>query len=77
MKVVDRPIVARNRRPGHATAEKRILRLLDHPFLQALFTGFDIAPHSSCVLMVFCHAWGLHSLCHRIPKRRFPLLSPR
>ncbi|XP_066341575.1 protein kinase PINOID-like [Miscanthus floridulus] len=71
MKVVDRRIVAvaKNNRLEHAASEKQILRVLDHPFLPLLFTGFDdIAPHF-CVVMVFSPAGGLHSLRHHMPNR--------
>ncbi|XP_066335511.1 protein kinase PINOID-like isoform X2 [Miscanthus floridulus] len=77
MKLVDRRIVAKNNRLERAASEKRILRVLDHPFLPRLFTGFDIAPHFSCVVMVFSPAGGLHSLRHHMRKRRFPLPSAR
>ncbi|XP_066335631.1 protein kinase PINOID-like isoform X2 [Miscanthus floridulus] len=77
MKVVDRRIVAKNNRLERAASEKRILRVLDHPFLPPLFTGFDIAPHFSCVVMVFSPAGGFHSLRHHMRKRRFPLPSAR
>ncbi|CAM0948816.1 unnamed protein product [Alopecurus aequalis] len=76
MKVVDRRLVARKpRKLERAAAERRILRLLDHPFLPTLFADFDAAPRFSCVVTEFCPGGDLHSLRHRMPSRRFPLAS--
>lgn len=77
MKVVDRRAVAKKQKLERAAAEKRILRLLDHPFLPTLFADFDANPHFSCVVMEFCPGGDLHSLRHRMPSRRFPLPSAR
>ncbi|XP_062204332.1 protein kinase PINOID-like [Phragmites australis] len=77
MKVVDRRAVAKKKKLERAAAEKRILRVLDHPFLPTLFADFDAAPHFSCVVMEFCPGGDLHSLRHRMPSRRFPLRSAR
>ncbi|XP_040385673.1 protein kinase PINOID-like [Oryza brachyantha] len=77
MKVVDRRAVAKKQKLERAAAEKRILRLLDHPFLPTLFADFDATPHFSCVVMEFCPGGDLHSLRHRMPSRRFPLPSAR
>ncbi|KAL6643745.1 hypothetical protein ACP70R_018511 [Stipagrostis hirtigluma subsp. patula] len=77
MKVVDRRAVAKKKKLERAAAEKRILRVLDHPFLPTLFADFDAAPHFSCVVMEFCPGGDLHSLRHRMPSRRFPLPSAR
>ncbi|KAG0521753.1 hypothetical protein BDA96_08G188400 [Sorghum bicolor] len=77
MKVVDRRVVAKKKKLERAAAEKRILRVLDHPFLPTLFADFDAAPHFSCVVVEFCPGGDLHSLRHRMPNRRFPLASAR
>ncbi|KAG8092888.1 hypothetical protein GUJ93_ZPchr0012g19977 [Zizania palustris] len=77
MKVVDRRALAKKQKLERAAAEKRILRLLDHPFLPTLFADFDANPHFSCVVMEFCPGGDLHSLRHRMPSRRFPLPSAR
>ncbi|KAM0881472.1 hypothetical protein ACQ4PT_032946 [Festuca glaucescens] len=77
MKVVDRRLVAKKRKLERAAAERRILRLLDHPFLPTLFADFDAAPCFSCVVTEFCPGGDLHSLRHRMPARRFPLASVR
>ncbi|KAM0872032.1 hypothetical protein ACQ4PT_038990 [Festuca glaucescens] len=77
MKVVDRRLVAKKRKLERAAAERRILRLLDHPFLPTLFADFDAAPRFSCVGTEFCPGGDLHSLRHRMPSRRFPPASAR
>ena len=77
MKLVDRRVVAKKKKLERAAAERRILRVLDHPFLPTLFADFDAAPHFSCVVMEFCPGGDLHSLRHRMPNRRFPLPSAR
>uniref|UniRef100_A0ACD5ZY23 Uncharacterized protein n=1 Tax=Avena sativa TaxID=4498 RepID=A0ACD5ZY23_AVESA len=77
MKVVDRRLVAKKRKLERAAAERRILRLLDHPFLPTLYADFDAAPRFSCVVTEFCPGGDLHSLRHRMPSRRFPLASAR
>uniref|UniRef100_A0A0A9GID2 non-specific serine/threonine protein kinase n=1 Tax=Arundo donax TaxID=35708 RepID=A0A0A9GID2_ARUDO len=77
MKVVDRRAVAKKKKMERAAAEKRILQVLDHPFLPTLFADFDAAPHFSCVVMEFCSGGDLHSLRHRMPSRRFPIASAR
>ncbi|KAF0890124.1 hypothetical protein E2562_037926 [Oryza meyeriana var. granulata] len=77
MKVVDRRAVAKKQKLERAAAEKRILRLLDHPFLPTLFADFDATRHFSCVVMEFCPGGDLHSLRHRMPSRRFPITSAR
>ncbi|KAM0872034.1 hypothetical protein ACQ4PT_038992 [Festuca glaucescens] len=77
MKVVDRRLVAKKRKLERAAAERRILRLLDHPFLPTLFADFDAAPRFSCVVTEFCPGGDLHSLRHRMPSRRFPPASAR
>ena len=77
LKVVDRRAVAKKHKLERAAAEKRILRLLDHPFLPTLFADFDAAPRFSCVVMEFCPGGDLHSLRHRMPSRHFPLSSAR
>nr|AAM08657.1 Putative Protein kinase with similarity to PVPK-1 [Oryza sativa Japonica Group]AAM08882.1 Putative protein kinase [Oryza sativa Japonica Group] len=41
MKVVDCRALSKKGKLGHAAAEKRILRWLDHPFMLAMFDDFD------------------------------------
>ncbi|KAG0477161.1 hypothetical protein HPP92_014002 [Vanilla planifolia] len=73
MKVVDKRALAKKNKLGRVDTERRILRVLDHPFLPTLFAEFDASPHFSCVVMEFCSGGDLHALRHRQPGLRFPL----
>ncbi|XP_072986261.1 protein kinase PINOID-like [Typha latifolia] len=77
MKVVDKVVLAEKNKLGRAAAEKRILRVLDHPFLPTLYADFDASPHYSCVVMEYCSGGDLHSLRHRQPGLRFSISSAR
>ncbi|KAI3890819.1 hypothetical protein MKW92_014478 [Papaver armeniacum] len=59
-----------------AETEKRILKMLDHPFLPTLYAEFE-ASHFSCVVMEYCSGGDLHSLRHKQPGKRFSLSSAR
>ncbi|KAK9085891.1 hypothetical protein Sjap_026302 [Stephania japonica] len=76
MKVVDKQALALKKKMNRAETEKRILKMLDHPFLPTLYTDFE-ASHFSCVVMEFCSAGDLHSLRHKQPGKRFSLSSAR
>ncbi|PKU87184.1 protein kinase PINOID [Dendrobium catenatum] len=77
IKIVDKQALEKKKKLGRADTERRILRVLDHPFLPTLYTDFDASPHFSCVVMEYCSGGDLHSLRHRQPGRRFTLLSAR
>lgn len=77
IKIVDKQALARKKKLGRADTERRILRVLDHPFLPTLYADFDASPHYSCVVMEYCIGGDLHSLRHRQPDCRFSLLSAR
>ncbi|KAG0475482.1 hypothetical protein HPP92_015168 [Vanilla planifolia] len=77
MKVVDKRALAKKNKLGRAETERRILRLLDHPFLPTLFADFDASPHYSCVVMEYCSGGDLHSLRHHQRDRRFSVSSAR
>jgi protein-serine/threonine kinase len=77
MKVVDKLALAKKRKLERAATEKRILKLLDHPFLPSLYADFDAAPHYSCVVMEFCSGGDLHSLRHCEPGLCFPVAAAR
>ncbi|PKA61995.1 Protein kinase PINOID [Apostasia shenzhenica] len=77
MKVVDKQALERKKKLGRANTERRILRVLDHPFLPTLYAEFDASPHYSCVVMEYCSGGDLHSLRHRQRGHRFPLPSAR
>ncbi|KAK9088489.1 hypothetical protein Scep_027571 [Stephania cephalantha] len=76
MKVVDKQALAVKKKMNRAETEKRILKMLDHPFLPTLYTDFE-ASHFSCVVMEFCSAGDLHSLRHKQPGKRFSISSAR
>ncbi|XP_020975474.1 protein kinase PINOID isoform X3 [Arachis ipaensis] len=74
MKVVDKNAVALKKKSQRAEMERRILKMLDHPFLPTLYAEFE-ASHFSCIVMEFCSGGDLHSLRHKFPHNRFPLTS--
>ncbi|XP_057752569.1 protein kinase PINOID-like [Arachis stenosperma] len=76
MKVVDKNAVALKKKSQRAEMERRILKMLDHPFLPTLYAEFE-ASHFSCIVMEFCSGGDLHSLRHKFPHNRFPLTSAR
>lgn len=76
MKVVDREVLAAKKKTERAETEKKILRVLDHPFLPTLHAEFE-ASHFSCVVMEFCSGGDLHTLRHKQPQKRFSLNSAR
>ncbi|GAB4829416.1 hypothetical protein Ancab_019088 [Ancistrocladus abbreviatus] len=76
MKVVDKEALALKNKTQRAEMEKKILKLLDHPFLPTLYAEFD-ASHFSCIVMEYCPGGDLHSLRHRQPSKRFSLSSSR
>ncbi|XP_052179701.1 protein kinase PINOID [Diospyros lotus] len=76
MKVVDREMLAMKKKIQRAEMEKKILKMVDHPFLPTLYAEFE-ASHYSCVVMEYCSGGDLHSLRHKHPLKRFPLSSAR
>ncbi|XP_057422099.1 protein kinase PINOID-like [Lotus japonicus] len=76
MKVVDKDAVALKNKAQRAEMERKILKMLDHPFLPTLYAEFE-ASHFSCIVMEFCSGGDLHSLRHKQPNNRFPLSSAR
>ncbi|KAI3908618.1 hypothetical protein MKX01_027484 [Papaver californicum] len=76
MKVVDKEALAVKKKLTRAETERRILKMLDHPFLPTLYAEFE-ASHFSCVVMEYCSGGDLHSLRHKQPAKRFSLSSAR
>ncbi|CAK8530870.1 unnamed protein product [Lathyrus sativus] len=76
MKVVDKDAVALKKKSHRAEMERKILKMLDHPFLPSLYAEFE-ASNFSCIVMEFCSGGDLHSLRHRHPRNRFSLSSAR
>ncbi|GJW54281.1 protein kinase PINOID [Tanacetum coccineum] len=76
MKVVDKEVLVLKKKVERAATEKKILNMLDHPFLPSLYAQFD-ASHFSCVVMEYCCGGDLHSLRHNQPRKRFSLSAAR
>ncbi|CAL0334679.1 unnamed protein product [Lupinus luteus] len=76
MKVVDKEAVVLKKKEQRAEMERKILKMLDHPFLPTLYAEFE-ASHFSCIVMEFCSGGDLHSLRHKHPHKRFPINSAR
>lgn len=76
MKVVDNEVLALKKKTQRAETERKIMRLLDHPFLPTLYAEFE-ASNFSCVVMEYCSGGDLHSLRHKQPQKRFSLSSAR
>lgn len=76
MKVVDNEVLALKKKTQRAEIERKILRLLDHPFLPTLYAEFE-ASRFSCVVMEYCSGGDLHSLRHKQSHKRFSLTSAR
>ncbi|PSS28980.1 Protein kinase [Actinidia chinensis var. chinensis] len=76
MKVVDRDVLAVKKKIQRAEMERKILKMVDHPFLPTLYAEFE-ASHFSCVVMEYCSGGDLHSLRHKQPYKRFSLNSAR
>lgn len=76
MKVVDKEALAKKNKVHRAEMERKILKMLDHPFLPTLYAEFE-ASNFSCIVMEFCSGGDLHSLRHKQPHHRFSLNSAR
>ncbi|GAA0151109.1 hypothetical protein LIER_09900 [Lithospermum erythrorhizon] len=76
MKVVDKVVLAMKKKVQRAETERKIMRMLNHPFLPTLFAEFE-ASQFCCVVMEFCENGDLHSLRNKQPHKRFPLTSAR
>lgn len=76
MKVVDKEVLVMKKKAHRAEMEKKILKMLDHPFLPTLYAEFE-ASNFSCIVMEYCSGGDLHSLRHKQPQKRFSLNSAR
>lgn len=76
MKVVDSEVLKMKKKTERAETERRIMRMLDHPFLPNLYAEFE-ASQFSCVVMEYCSGGDLHSLRYRQPNKRFSISSAR
>ncbi|KAI8026390.1 Protein kinase PINOID [Camellia lanceoleosa] len=70
LKVVDGEVLAVKKKIQRAEMEKKILKMLDHPFLPTLYTEFE-ASNFSCIVMEYCLGCDLHSLRHKQPYKCF------
>ncbi|KAK4488134.1 hypothetical protein RD792_003876 [Penstemon davidsonii] len=76
MKVVDNEVLALKKKTQRAETERKIMRMLDHPFLPTLYAEFEGSNFSS-VVMEYCSGGDLHSLRHKQPHKRFSLSAAR
>ncbi|CAL5408364.1 unnamed protein product [Camellia sinensis] len=76
LKVVDGELLAMKKKIQRAEMEKKILKMLDHPFLPTLYTEFE-ASHFSCVVMEYCFGVDLYSLRHKQPYKCFSYVPIR
>ncbi|KAK7412558.1 hypothetical protein VNO78_04022 [Psophocarpus tetragonolobus] len=76
MKVVDKEALAQKKKAERAEMERKILKMVDHPFLPTLYAEFE-ASNFSCIVMEYCSSGDLHSLLHNHPNNRFSLSSSR
>ncbi|EEF35764.1 protein kinase PINOID [Ricinus communis] len=76
MKVVDKEALQVKKKVHRAEMERKILKMLDHPFLPSLYAEFE-ASHFSCIVMEYCSGGDLLSLRHKQPYKRFSLSSAR
>ena len=74
MKAVDKEALAKKNKVQRVEMERKILKMLDHPFLPTLHVEFE-ASHFSCIVMEFCSSGNLHSLRHKKPHKRFSLVE--
>ena len=69
-------VVEKKQKSQRAEMERRILKMVDHPFLPTLYAEFE-ASHFSCIVMEYCSGGDLHSLRHKQPNKRFSLAAAR
>lgn len=76
MKVVDKEAIAVKKKVERAEMERKILKMVDHPFLPNLYAEFEYS-HFSCIVMEYCSGGDLHSLRLKQHHKRFSLGSAR
>nr|XP_016453864.1 PREDICTED: protein kinase PINOID-like [Nicotiana tabacum] len=76
MKVVDNEVLALKKKVQRAETERKIIKMLDHPFLPTHYAEFE-ASHFPSVVMEYCSGGDLHSLRHKQPHKRFSLNTSR
>ena len=73
MKAVEKEALAKKKKVQRAEMERKILKMLDYPFLPTLHVEFE-ASHFSCIVMELCSDSDLHFLRHKQPHKRFSLV---
>ncbi|KAJ0075403.1 hypothetical protein Patl1_34459 [Pistacia atlantica] len=74
MKVVDREASSVMNKKHRVEMEKKILRMLDHPFLPTLYAEFD-ASRYSCLVMEYCPDGDLLTVLQKQPRQRLSVAS--
>ncbi|XP_002962458.2 serine/threonine-protein kinase D6PK [Selaginella moellendorffii] len=70
VKIMDKEHLVKRNKLSRIATERRILEMLDHPFLPTLYGSFETSEHA-CFVMDFCPGGDLHKLRQRQPKKRF------
>ncbi|CAK7329322.1 unnamed protein product [Dovyalis caffra] len=70
LKVMDNDYLASRKKMSRALTERKILQMLDHPFLPTLYAHF-ISDKLSCLVMEYCPGGDLHVLRQKQPGRSF------
>ncbi|XP_031263504.1 protein kinase PINOID 2-like [Pistacia vera] len=76
MKVVDREASSVMNKKHRVEMEKKILRMLDHPFLPTLYAEFD-ASRYSCLVMEYCPEGDLLTVLQKQPRQRLSVASAK
>lgn len=71
LKVVDRECLRKKNKLKRAEVERKVLSVLDHPFLPTLYANFDAYHDYSCLLIDYCHGGDLFTLQQNQPTYRF------
>ncbi|KAJ6386188.1 hypothetical protein OIU77_029204 [Salix suchowensis] len=70
LKVMDNDYLASRKKMSRALTERKILQMLDHPFLPTLYAHF-VSEKLSCLVMEYCPGGDLHVLRQKQPGRSF------
>ncbi|KAJ9537152.1 hypothetical protein OSB04_029885 [Centaurea solstitialis] len=70
IKVMDNEFLERRKKMPRAHTERKILRILDHPFLPRLYAHF-VSENLSCLVMEYCPGGDLHVLRQKQPGRHY------
>ncbi|KAL9391170.1 hypothetical protein Peur_015090 [Populus x canadensis] len=70
LKVMDNDYLATRKKMSRALTERKILQMLDHPFLPTLYAHF-VSDKLSCLVMEYCPGGDLHVLRQKQSGRSF------